>query len=38
VPDELITCFECYLTQLLAGKNRMEQDEILWEAERDGKL
>ena len=36
--DEFETDFERYVASLLEGKSRMEQDEILWGLERDGKL
>ena len=38
MPDEFESDFERYVAQLLEGKSRMEQDEILGRMEQDGKL
>ena len=36
--DETMTDFERYIAELLRGKNRMEQDEILGRLAADGKI
>lgn len=36
--DETMTDFERYIAELLEGKSRMEQDEILGRLAADGKL
>lgn len=38
MPDEFETDFDRYVKNLLKGKSRMEQDEILGRMEQDGKL
>lgn len=38
MPDEFETDYERYIGNLLKGKSRMEQDEILGRLEQDGKL
>ncbi len=38
MPDEFETDFDRYVKNLLKGKSRMEQDEILGRMEQDGEL
>ena len=38
MPDEFECDFDRYIANLLKGKSRMEQDEILGRLDQDGKL